>query len=80
MSGKKTPAVISTITEKSDIVRGIAKDMGFVFKEDIIDGGKIVKFRFLLNSDETMRLISRIPRDVYAFSGIISFGVDEHHS
>ncbi len=77
MSKNKSPAVISALTDKSYIVKDVAKDLGFKFKEELVEGGTITKFYFLLTSDETMKLIQSVPRDVYAFSGIVSSGLND---
>jgi hypothetical protein len=71
---KKHPLGITVLKSKLDVVREIAAELGFEYTEEsTTDCDDSVCFNFgSLSDEQTMKLVSAIPRDVYYFRAIFA--------
>ena len=68
----RSPASITALSDKAGVVRQIASTLGFAYSEEKVFEGDLVlvRFSFELTDNETTKLVSSIPREVYAYQAI----------
>ena len=69
----RRPASIVVLKSKADLVRQIAAEHGFSYKEaPVLEREDAIRFYFESMDDATTRrLVSVIPRDVYAYRALV---------
>ena len=71
MSITSSPAVITSMANKADFVRAVAKGLNFAFQEETIEDRSMVRFSFALSDLDTRRLVTEIPIEAYAYTATI---------
>lgn len=70
MTDRCSPAVITALSEKADMVREVASALGFPFSEEVLNDGAYVRFRFELTEGDTVKLAASVPREAFAYRAI----------
>jgi len=72
---KRRPAAIVVLKSKAELVRQLAAEHGFSYKEaPVLEREDAIRFYFeAMDNTKTRKLVSLIPRDAYAYRVV---GVD----
>lgn len=73
MAKSRHPVVISAISAKADLIRQVAAELNLSYQEESPpDEVAVTKFVFPpLDEVQTMRLAERVPREAYAYQGVV---------
>ncbi len=62
---------IAVLAEKANVVRTLAHELGFAFKEQALaTESDVTKFTFKLTPAELQQLLRQFPRDAFAYRGV----------